>query len=118
MTAVERAARTAADAGARLLLVCAYYPGATREQAARAAGVLGRHPLTDRDAANVLARAHHHARAAAAAVEPETVAVAARPGEGLLEVAAEQGAEAIVVGDRGLSRVAGRILGSVPTPSA
>lgn len=114
LTAVGRAASAAVDSGAELVLVCAYYPTSARDQAARATGVLGRHPVTDRDAAEILARARETALAAGLPAEPETRAVAAHPGEALAGVAADREADVIVVGDRGLSGVAGPVLGSVP----
>ena len=115
LLAVERAAHTAADSGARLVLVCAYYPATGREQAALVSGVLGHHPITERDAEAVLGRARERAGTADDEIALETAAVAAHPGQALLDVAADRDADVIVVGDRGLSAVAGHLLGSVPT---
>jgi nucleotide-binding universal stress UspA family protein len=42
------------------------------------------------------------------------VAVTGKPGDALRQVVAERGADLIVVGNRGLNTLAGRILGSVP----
>jgi nucleotide-binding universal stress UspA family protein len=113
--AVDRAAAVAKDAGATLILVTAYHPMSPRQvQAASEAlrgesyKVAGSHPAEDvlRDAC---------ARATRLGVEKtETVAVEGDPVDELARVAKERGVDLVVVGNRGLNSLAGRLLGSVP----
>lgn len=113
--AVERAAQVAGAAGATLLVVCAYRPMSARElqAAADALGgeaykVAGSAPAEDivRDAAD-------RARAAGAG-EVETLAVEGDPVDELARVVRDRRADLVVVGNRGLNSLAGRLLGSVP----
>jgi nucleotide-binding universal stress UspA family protein len=113
--AVDRAAAVAKDAGAKLILVTAYHPMSAREvQAAsdalggEAYKVAGASPAEDvlRDACE---------RATNAGVEDtETFAVEGDPVDELARVAAERSVDLVVVGNRGLNSLAGRLLGSVP----
>jgi nucleotide-binding universal stress UspA family protein len=113
--AIERAAAVAAGSNAQLILVCAYFPMDRREEA-RAADQLGHdaykvHGSTPAD--SVLGDAEDRARAAGA------TDVVRRPVEGdaaeaLLRVALDESVDLLVVGNRGLNRLGGRLLGSVP----
>ncbi len=113
--AVDRAATVAAGAGATLLVVCAYHPMSDREvrDAQQALGgegykVTGSNPAEDvlRDAAD---------RARSGGVDKvETLAVKGDPVDELARVAQERRADLVVVGNRGLNSLAGRLLGSVP----
>jgi nucleotide-binding universal stress UspA family protein len=113
--AVDRAAAVAKDAGAKLLLVTAYHPMSPREvqAAADALGgeaykVAGSSPAEDvlRDACE---------RATGVGVQDtETIAVQGDPVDELARVAAERDVDLVVVGNRGLNSLAGRLLGSVP----
>jgi len=113
--AVDRAAALAQATGATLVLVTAYRPMRERDRR-EAADVLkeeaykvtGTTPADD-----VLRTAAERARAAGAtAVRP--VAVEGEPVDVLVAVAEQVDAELIVVGNRGLNTLAGRLLGSVP----
>jgi nucleotide-binding universal stress UspA family protein len=113
--AVDRAAGIAGDAGAKLVVACAYREMQPRERqrAADQLGdeaykVAGAHPAEDllRDAAD---RAKQ-----AGATDVEPVAVAGDPVDVLVELAGRYNAELLVVGNRGLNSLAGRLLGSVP----
>lgn len=113
--AVERAAGVSAGAGATLLVVCAYRPMSAREvqDAAEALGgesykVSGSTPAED-----VLRDAADRARAAGAE-KVETLAVEGDAVDELANVADERGVDLVVVGNRGLNSLAGRLLGSVP----
>jgi nucleotide-binding universal stress UspA family protein len=117
--AVDRGAAVAADCGARLVLACAYYPADQRDiDAARDAlrdeayQVVGSAPADDS-----LGRAADRA-AAAGATDVERVAEVGAPVDTLLKVAARYDADLLVVGNRGLNSLAGRILGSVPSDAA
>ena len=113
--AVDRAAELARDAGATLVVACAYMPSTERETAhaqdvlgAEAYQVVGSAPAED-----TVSRAKDRA-AAAGATKVETVAVQGKPADSLLSVTQEHNADLLVVGNVGLNTLAGRILGSVP----
>jgi nucleotide-binding universal stress UspA family protein len=119
LAAVESAARLAAACGAGLVIVCAYLPMRGRELAVaqdqlgpEAYQVVGSAPAED-----TLRTAGDRARAQGAA-DVRTVAVQDEPVPGLLRAARECGADLLVVGNRGLRSLAGRILGSVPADMA
>ena len=113
--AVERAAQVAQGADATLLIVCAYRPMSAREvqDAADALGgesykVSGATPAED-----VLRQACE--RATAIGVEKtETLAVEGDAVDEIARVAKDRDVDLIVVGNRGLNSLAGRLLGSVP----
>lgn len=117
--AVDRAAEVAADAGAKLVLASAYYPADKKDVDAaqdvlrdEAYQVVGSAPAEDnlRTAAD---------RAQAAGVtEVELVAEVGAPVDTLLRIAGKHRADLLVVGNRGLNSLAGRILGSVPSDAA
>jgi nucleotide-binding universal stress UspA family protein len=117
--AVDRAAGVAADAGATLVIVCAYYP-ATKGDVERAQEVLrdeayqvvGSAPAED----TLQTARDRAAKAGASAIETE--AVVGDPVDSLRKVVAARSAELLVVGNRGLNTLAGRILGSVPSEVA
>jgi nucleotide-binding universal stress UspA family protein len=113
--AVERAAAVARDAGATLLLACAYRPMSAREvqDAQDALGgegykVVGSTPAEDvlRDAADRAARV--------GAKDVEIHAVEGDAVDELSRLAQDRRVDLLVVGNRGLNSLAGRLLGSVP----
>lgn len=113
--AVDRAARVAADSGAELALVCAYTPvdervrrSAARELGEDAYKVTGSHPAED------LLREAEGRAGSAGATKVRTVARQGDPVDVLVDVVRELSAELVVVGNRGLNSLAGRLLGSVP----
>lgn len=113
--AVTRAAALAADAGAQLHLVSAYRPMPAKEQA-RAASELGDLAYKvsgSRPAEDALAMAADRARSAGA-TRVEQHAIEGDPVDVLLAAAGQFGADLLVVGNRGLNSLAGRLLGSVP----
>jgi nucleotide-binding universal stress UspA family protein len=117
--AVERAAAVAAESGAKLVLACAYYPADQRDVDAaqdvlrdEAYQVVGSTPA-DQSLSLAADRA-----AAAGATDVERVAEMGAPVETLLKIANKHGADLLVVGNRGLNSLAGRILGSVPSEAA
>ncbi len=113
--AVDRAADIARDSAARLVIVCAYHPATSREVALaedvlrdEAYKVVGSAPAEEtlRTAAE---------RAAANGVRAiERVAVEGEPVKSLLSMLDKYQAGLLVVGNRGLNTLAGRLLGSVP----
>jgi nucleotide-binding universal stress UspA family protein len=117
--AVDRAAGVAADSGATLVIACAYYPASKsdidkaqdvlRDQAYQ---VVGSAPAED-----TLQDARDRA-VKRGATKIETVPVVGDPVESLRKVVSDHSADLLVVGNRGLNTLAGRILGSVPSEVA
>ena len=113
--AVDRAAEVARDAGATLLLACAYRPMSEREvrDAQDALGgesykVSGANPAED-----VLRDAADRARSAGV-TDLDILAVEGDPVDELDRLAKERDVDLVVVGNRCLNSLAGRLLGSVP----
>ena len=113
--AVDRAAEVAKDSGATLVLVCAYHPLPER-QANRASDALGNeaykvtgsHPAED-----VLNDAR--GRAQKIGVQSvESLAIEGDPVDVLTKAVTDRNADLVVIGNRGLNSLAGRLLGSVP----
>lgn len=117
--AVDRAASVASDSGATLVIVCAYYP-ASKHDVEKAQDVLrdeayqvvGSAPAED----TLLSARDRAAKAGASKIE--TVPVVGAPVEALRDTVTERSADLLVVGNRGLNTLAGRILGSVPSEVA
>ncbi len=113
--AVDRAAAVARDAGAQLLLACAYRPMSAREiqDAADALGgesykVSGSTPAED-----VLRDAADRAKGVGAK-DIDTPAVEGDPVDARVALVDKRKVDLLVVGNRGLNSLAGRLLGSVP----
>jgi nucleotide-binding universal stress UspA family protein len=113
--AVEAAGRVAADSGATLLLACAYQPMPDRERA-RAGDQLGdlAYKVEGSTPADDVLRAAREKAVAAGATAVEEVAVAGDAVDTLLRLATDEEVDLVVVGNRGLNSLAGRLLGSVP----
>lgn len=114
-TAVERAAEVAAGSGAKLLIACAYHPMSSREvkDAQDALGgksykVSGANPAED-----VLRDAADRAKSAGAK-DIKTLAMEGDAVDELISAVKKHDADLVVVGNRGLNSLAGRLLGSVP----
>ena len=113
--AVDRAAAVARDAGATLVLLTAYRPMSPRE-AQDARDALGDEAYKvsgSAPAEAVLSEAGDRARTVGA-TKVETVAVEGDPVDALVHEAQRRGVDLLVVGNRGLNSLAGRLLGSVP----
>ncbi|OLT41183.1 universal stress protein [Saccharomonospora sp. CUA-673] len=117
--AVDRAAAVAGDAGATVVIVCAYYPlgkdeveRAQDELRDEAYQVVGSAPAED----TLLTARDRAAKAGARNIE--TLAIKGQPVDVLRSTAQERRADLLVVGNRGLNTLAGRILGSVPSEVA
>jgi nucleotide-binding universal stress UspA family protein len=113
--AVERAAEVAQGSAAKLVIVCAYMPASRREVASaedalgdEAYQVVGSAPAED----TLRTAAERAAAHGASAVE--RVAVEGEPVKSLISTLTEYRADLLVVGNRGLNTLAGRLLGSVP----
>ncbi len=113
--AVDRAAAVARDSNGTLLLMTAYRPMNPRE-AADAGAHLGDEAYKvagSTPAEYVLRDATTRAKAVGAKTI-ETFAVEGDPVDALVNAVATHGVDLIVVGNRGLNSLAGRLLGSVP----
>ncbi len=114
--AVDRAATLANEAQATLVIVCAFAQP-TAEGAVQAHDVLGgddaTYVLRVGPAEEVLRTASQHA-AQQGAVKVEAVSLGGRPAKVLEQIVAERAADLLVIGNRGLNTLAGRMLGSVP----
>ena len=117
LRAVARAGALAGACGATLVIACAYLPTEDDDRELAAAQdalrddayqVVGAHPAED-----TVRTAQEHA-AKAGATDVRTVAVMGSPVETLLEVVRREQADLLAVGNRGLSGIKGRLLGSVP----
>ncbi|WP_030167787.1 universal stress protein [Spirillospora albida] len=113
--AVDRAAQVAAATGATLLLASAYSPMPERERLS-AADRLGdlAYKVQGSTPADDALRAARERAIAAGATDIEQVAIEGDAVDVLSKLAKERGVELLVIGNRGLNSLAGRILGSVP----
>ncbi|MBB5783820.1 universal stress protein [Nonomuraea jabiensis] len=114
--AVSAAASLASATGATLVLACAYLPMRESERAAAAdrLGDLAYKVGGSTPADDALRAARGHAVAAGAS----DVVLAAEQGDAvdvLVSLADRHRADLLVVGNRGLNSLAGRLLGSVPS---
>ncbi|KQY27926.1 MULTISPECIES: universal stress protein [Nocardia] len=117
--AVEKAAALAGDAGATLVLACAFFPTDDRDVAA-AADVLKDEAYQVRGSAptNEILLVAREKAAAAGAKNIVDRAIVGEPVDSLLDLVNEVDADLLVVGNRGLNTLTGRLLGSVPSDVA
>lgn len=115
LLAVERAARLAAAFDATLVVGSAYYEN--REQASK---TLRQDSITilgaDTAEANLQAAKEH--ALSFGVVNVETAVRAGTPVQALMEIVKDYDAELLVVGNRGINSLTGRLLGSVPADVA
>ncbi|WGX95337.1 universal stress protein [Nocardioides sp. L-11A] len=110
MAAAERAATLAQALGARLHVVSAFgkYESETVQ--------IGSDTLilsSERDAEEVAAKVATTLRTAFPGLEVTTAAADGKPGEAMVAAADQLGAELIVVGNKRVQGIAGRVLGSI-----
>lgn len=113
--AVEKAVELAAALGARLLVVSAFEPVSPtrlREEAQNAPADL-QWMINPREDVDATLRGAAEA-AEARGVQAETFARQGDPADAILDVAEEQGADLIVVGNKGMTGAKRFLLGSVP----
>jgi nucleotide-binding universal stress UspA family protein len=117
LRAVARAGALAGASGAELVVACAYLPedknSSEYKQAQEALGdesyqVVGSHPAEEK------VRTAAERAQAAGAKKVRTVAVVGSPVLALLDIVHKEEADLLVVGNRGLNSIKGRLLGSVP----
>ncbi|WP_449064861.1 universal stress protein [Planomonospora algeriensis] len=114
--AVSAAASLAAATGATLVLACAYLPMRERDRSAAAdlLGELSYKVSGSTPAEDALRAAREHAVAAGASAI-ELAAEEGDPVDVLVSLADRLRADLLVVGNRGLNSLTGRLLGSVPS---
>src|ERR1700756_4129216 len=112
MRAVDRAANIA-GADARLIIASAYLP---QHEDGRAADILKEESYKVSGTAPIYAILHDAKERAhkAGAKNVEEKPIVGAPVEALVHLAEEEKADLLVVGNVGLSTIAGRLLGSVP----
>jgi nucleotide-binding universal stress UspA family protein len=113
--AVERAAEVAHQSGAKLVIVCAYTP-ATRREVAAVEDELGHdaYMVVGSAPAEETLRTARERAAERGAARIERVAMPGEPVKVLIGALDDYRADLLVVGNRGLNTLAGRLLGSVP----
>jgi nucleotide-binding universal stress UspA family protein len=116
LRAVEKAAGLARDAAAKLVIVCAYHAASEREvsSAGDALGEEAYQVVGSAPAEDTLRTAADRA-AAVGANDVVTTAVSGDPVKTLVRAVSDHRADLLVVGNRGLNTLAGRLLGSVPS---
>ncbi|WP_409331635.1 universal stress protein [Trujillonella humicola] len=117
LRAVARAGALAGACGAQLVIACAYLPDeADDRELSRARDVLGdeAYQVVGSSPADETVRTAAERAASAGAGRVRSVAVAGSPVEVLMEVVRREEGDLLVVGNRGLNSVKGRLLGSVP----
>jgi nucleotide-binding universal stress UspA family protein len=113
LRAVERAGQIAAGANAKLIVATAYFPQSEDQRAADVLKDEGYKVAGDAPIYAILREARDRAEAAGATTVEERAVVGA-PVDALVDLAKEVKADLLVVGNVGLSTIAGRLLGSVP----
>ena len=114
--AVRVAAQLAGATGATLVLTCAYRPMPERDRAA-AAEQLGdlAYKVAGATPAEDALRAAREQAVDSGAAAVDTLAAVGDAVDVLVDIANERDADLVVVGNRGLNSLAGRLLGSVPS---
>ncbi|MFE2377905.1 universal stress protein [Streptomyces sp. NPDC059398] len=117
--AVDRAAAVAVSNGARLIVLCAYRPIGREDSLAAQDALRGEAYQVEGSApAEQTLRIARGRAEAAGAREIETLAVEGDPVPALARAVTDRSASLVVVGNRGLNTLAGRLLGSVPSDIA
>ncbi|MCF7549548.1 universal stress protein [Pseudonocardia sp. WMMC193] len=117
--AVDRAAAVASSTGADLVIVSAYHPS-EKDTGAADDALKGESFLVHgfAPAEDTLRTARDRAAAVLPADRIRTAAADGAPVDVLTAAVRDHGADLLVVGNRGLSTLTGRLLGSVPSEAA
>ncbi|MGN7781716.1 universal stress protein [Mycolicibacterium sp. 22603] len=113
LRAVDRAGEIAAGSGAKVVIATAYFPQSEDHHAADVLKDEGYKTTGNAPIYAILREATDRAKAAGAK-EVEEKAVVGAPVDALVDLAEQVSADLLVVGNVGLSTIAGRLLGSVP----
>ncbi len=115
LLAVERAAKIAAAFDATLIIGCAYYEN--KEEASKTLRQDSVTILGDDTAQQNLDAASEHARKVGVTNIETTIRTGA-PVQVLMDIVNDEKADLLVVGNRGINSLTGRLLGSVPADVA
>ena len=113
LRAVDRAGQVASGADAKVIVATAYFPASEDSRAADLLKDEGYKMAGNAPIYAILREARDRAKAAGATNVEERPIVGA-PVDALIDLAEEVHADLLVVGNVGLSTIAGRLLGSVP----
>ncbi|WP_395311221.1 universal stress protein [Mycobacterium sp. AMU20-3851] len=113
LRAVDRAGEIAAGSGAKVVVATAYFPQSEDHHAADILKDEGYKATGNAPIYAILREATERAKAAGATDVVEKAVVGA-PVDALVDLAESEKADLLVVGNVGLSTIAGRLLGSVP----
>ena len=113
LRAVDKAGQIAARSGGKVVVATAYFPQGEDQRAADVLKDEGYKTSGNAPIYAILREASDRAKAAGAN-EVEEKAIVGAPVDALVDLAAEVNADLLVVGNVGLSTIAGRLLGSVP----
>jgi nucleotide-binding universal stress UspA family protein len=113
LRAVDRAGALASGPDARVIVATAYFPSSDDSRAADVLKDEGYKMSGNAPIYAILREAKDRAKAAGA-TNVEEKAVVGAPVDALVDLAEEVHADLLVVGNVGLSTIAGRLLGSVP----
>ncbi|HEX7426120.1 MAG TPA: universal stress protein [Mycobacterium sp.] len=113
LRAVDKAGQIAAGSGAKVIVATAYLPHGDDQRAADLLKDEGYKMAGNAPIYAILREASSRAKAAGAN-EIEEKAIVGAPVDALVDLAQEVNADLLVVGNVGLSTIAGRLLGSVP----
>jgi nucleotide-binding universal stress UspA family protein len=122
LRAVDKAGQIAAGSGAKVIVATAYFPQSEDQRAADVLKDEGYKMAGNAPIYAILREARDRAKAAGAgdvaqaagATNVEEKPIVGAPVDALVELAEEVNADLLVVGNVGLSTIAGRLLGSVP----
>ena len=113
LRAVEKAGQIAAGSGATAVVATAYFPQGEDQRAADVLKGEGYKMAGNAPIYAILREAKERAQQAGA-TSVEEKAIVGAPVDALVDLAQEVKADLLVVGNVGLSTIAGRLLGSVP----
>ncbi len=113
LRAVDKAGQIAAGSGAKVIVATAYFPQSEDQRSADVLKDEGYKMSGNAPIYAILREARDRAKAAGAD-DVEEKAVVGAPVDALVDLAEEVKADLLVVGNVGLSTIAGRLLGSVP----
>ncbi|OBF22212.1 universal stress protein [Mycobacterium sp. ACS4331] len=113
LRAVDRAGALASDPDAKVIVATAYFPSHDDSRAADVLKDEGYKMSGNAPIYAILREARDRAKAAGA-TNIEEKAIVGAPVDALVDLAEEVNADLLVVGNVGLSTIAGRLLGSVP----
>ena len=113
LRAVDKAGDFAARSGAKVIVATAYFPQSEDHRAADVLKDEGYKMSGNAPVYAILREAKDRAKAAGA-TDVEEKAVVGAPVDALVDLVEEVNADLLVVGNVGLSTIAGRLLGSVP----